>query len=386
MPHVLPSTRLHSANFFALGHWYTVKCPTESTGAGLSQDKVAFCETNRWQWTSPPGCPSGNIGVLKARTIFNGKKVVFLGDSAVRNVYYQFNNLVDPEYTNNETFAVKHSDITVDPVFLRNSSFEFYWAPMVKNITDIVRKKDLMKKADLIVLGSAVWHALHVQSIGLYLKDLDVLNAVILGKNVTNKATLVWMQPTTIIDTKLVTADKLQFMPESTLVTYRQAFLNSSVAKTVQSIVDPTSACTGREATDGIHYGREVYKVIAQMAVNSYILRVPALYNQGAGKKKPTPPKKTGGMSFPTYGAMVLTLAAIMLFSMDSFLGIGFLSLLLFGRTCDWEAAYGPLHMKILKNTAAPAARSPVASTVELESLLGSPKTEEENSKEQQKD
>jgi hypothetical protein len=370
-----------------LGRWYTVKCTNEATGSALSQDKVAFCETNRWQWTSPPGCPSGNIGVLKARTIFNGKKVVFLGDSAVRNVYYQFNNLVDPEYTSNEAFAVKHSDITVQPVFLRNSSFEFYWAPMISNITDVVRQKDLVMRADLIVLGSAVWHALHVHNLNTYLKDLDALDAVIVGKNATKKATLVWLQPTTIIDTKLVTTDKLQHMPEATLVTYREAFLNSSVAKTVQSVVDPTAACTGREATDGIHYGREVYKVIAQMAVNSYILRVPALYSQASAKKKPTPPKKTGGMSFPKYGAMVLTLAAIMLFSMDSFLGIGFLSLLLFGRSCDWEAAYGPLHMKILKGANAPVTRgSPVPSSVELESLLGNPKTDEENTKEQQKD
>ena len=370
-----------------LGRWYTVKCTNEATGSALSQDKVAFCETNRWQWTSPPGCPSGNIGVLKARTIFNGKKVVFLGDSAVRNVYYQFNNLVDPEYTSNEAFAVKHSDITVQPVFLRNSSFEFYWAPMISNITDVVRQKDLVMRADLIVLGSAVWHALHVHNLNTYLKDLDALDAVIVGKNATKKATLVWLQPTTIIDTKLVTTDKLQHMPEATLVTYREAFLNSSVAKTVQSVVDPTAACTGREATDGIHYGREVYKVIAQMAVNSYILRVPALYSQATAKKKPTPPKKTGGMSFPKYGAMVLTLAAIMLFSMDSFLGIGFLSLLLFGRSCDWEAAYGPLHMKILKGANAPVTRgSPVPSSVELESLLGNPKTDEENTKEQQKD
>jgi hypothetical protein len=36
-----------------------------------------------------------------------------------------------------------------------------------------------------------------------------------------------------------------------------------------------------------------------------------------------------------------------MLFTMDNFLGVGFLSLQLFGRSFDWEAGYGPLLKKL---------------------------------------
>jgi len=61
------------------------------------------------------------------------------------------------------------------------------------------------------------------------------------------------------------------------------------------------------------------------MTANAYALHYPtALYAASAGaKKKALGPKPTGSMSFPSYGALILTLAAVMLFTMDSFLGIG---------------------------------------------------------------
>jgi hypothetical protein len=59
-------------------------------------------------------------------------------------------------------------------------------------------------------------------------------------------------------------------------------------------------------------------------------------------------PKVTGSMSFPGYGFAVLALSAVMLFSMDSFLGFGFISLLLFGRSLDWEVAYAPMLKRAL--------------------------------------
>lgn len=297
----------------------------------------------------------------------------------------------------NDSSIAKHANIHVEPIFMRNSSFEFYWAPLVVNITTILEAKGLADKADLVVLGSAAWQALHVRDIPTYLQDLDAMGAVIGSTGVeesssvpVKKASFVWLQPTTVIDAHLVTPEKQMYMPESTLALYRKAFHQSNVSTAMHGIIDPSSACEGREATDGIHYSQDVYKVVAQMAVNSYILRVPALYGQTSEKKKSTGPKKTGGMSFPSYGAGVLVLAAVMLFTMDSFMGIGFLSLILFGRCADWDAAYGPLHKKILKGPnvspkpESPGNRSPKSSSAEIESLLGNPKGDTDSTKEQQ--
>ena len=345
------------------------------------------------------------VGVAKARSIFKKKKVLFMGDSVMRNVYYQFINLIDPDFALNGTTSTKHSDIVIKPTFLKNASFEFYWTPLVDDITRTLVQKDIARDSDMVVLGAAAWHALNEKNITMYTAALESLEGVIASTreqadagngtaingaaSPINAATFIWLQPTTVVDAKLATSEKLLFMPEAIIAQYRAVFSNSSLARAVHSVVDPRSACTGREATDGIHYAQEVYKVIAQMTLNSYILRVPSLYSQSEDKKKYVP-KKTGGMSFPTYGAVVLALAAVMLFSMDSFLGIGFLSLLLSGRSSDWESAYGPLHKKILKSSAALTSlpsgpKSHNSSTIELESLLGTA-SEGEQSRELQND
>jgi hypothetical protein len=112
------------------------------------------------------------------------------------------------------------------------------------------------------------------------------------------------------------------------------------------TVIDTTKASTGRDCVDGVHYSDDVYSVIAQMVANAYTLHFPAYFAK-SGKPSANNPKPTGSMSFPTYGGYILLLSFVMLFGMDSFLGIGFLSLKLFGVSLDWEAAYGPLHKKI---------------------------------------
>ena len=353
---------LHSNN---IGHWSVVKCPTDTKNGGI-EDVRAFCETNTWFWDKSSDCPISNIGVSRARQIFKGKNIVFMGDSILRNVFFEFDKIIDPDHIQNSSSSIKHSDIKYEPIFMKNSSISFYWTPLVSNITTTLMNKNIIGNADLVILGSAAWQALHNKNIDAYSADLNLLNNYINAtaianekdyisnniKNINNKKTsFVWLQPTTIIDDHLTTTEKSQFMTESIMALYRKSFLNSKASKIISSVIDPSSACANRESTDGVHYNHDVYSVIAQMVANAYILRTPSILSQSsAGKKKSNGPKKTGSMSFPSYGAFVLVLSAFMLFSMDSFLGIGFTSLLLFGRSADWEAAYGPLHKKILKN------------------------------------
>lgn len=340
--------------YFNIGRWTTVKCDTDSLGE-VDTKKTAYCQTDTWFWDSPADCPLGNIGTLKARRIFSGKNILFLGDSIVRNVFFQFHNLIDPEMQYNITSGAKHSDIKYSPIFLKNTTINFYWAPLLTNVSTVLRDDNIMRNADIIVIGSAAWHALNVRDINSYSQQLQEVGGLItktindknnlnsknnnnigsnnvgniIGSNSSdnnNKLSYIWLQPTTIIDSQLNSPDKVQYMKESTMQIYRQEFLNSTLSKIVKSVIDPSSACKGRETVDGVHYNRDVYQVIAQMIANAYVLHVPTLYNNSTPKKKPTyGPKKTGSMSFPKYGAIVLALAAIMLFSMDSFLGKGFM-------------------------------------------------------------
>ena len=72
---------------------------------------------------------------------------------------------------------------------------------------------------------------------------------------------------------------------------------------------------------DGVHYGEEVYTVIAQMVANAFVLNFPYINKMKVARPPPLP-KPTGAMSFPLAGAAVLLLSAIMLVTMDSFFGM----------------------------------------------------------------
>ena len=321
------------------GHWSNIGCP-QSTGI----DRVAYCESTKWVWdNNNKNCPVGKVSTTKARAVFKGKSILFLGDSIIRGVYHQFNTVLDPTYHQNYSLPYKHMGLTYK-LTVTNTTVSFIWAPVVRNLTAVIGTALKDKNYNHIVSGAAAWDALYDRNINAYRSDLDALS------NLNNDAKILqtWIQPTTIIDGRLPTPEKQQYMTEAIIKTYRDAFIQSKAASKFDTVIDPTMVSAGREggSVDGVHYSEEVYKVMAQMVTNGYMLHFSNNYAKGPSAKKE--PKKTGAMSFPSYGAAMLILSAIMIFSMDSWLGFGFLSLKVFNRSYDWDAAYLPLLKKIL--------------------------------------
>jgi hypothetical protein len=65
------------------------------TNAG--SPKVAYCQTSKWVWDQSP-CPIAKLPTSKLRSTYAGKRVLFVGDSEIRNVYHQFVAILDPSY------------------------------------------------------------------------------------------------------------------------------------------------------------------------------------------------------------------------------------------------------------------------------------------------
>lgn len=326
-------------NSISDGHWEKINCNSSPIPM---INKIAFCETNSWIWDSSV-CPVGRISTQKANSIFNGKKIAFIGDSIVRNAFHQFNKILDPEYVEDTSFSQKHNTFNSIPSTMPNTTVSFVWAPFIGNVTNVLKVSSSLSHYDFTVSGAAAWDALYDRDIRKYSNALNNFGNTIARS--AKKTINVWMLPTTIIDNKLSTQDKKDFMNENTIQKYRESFQTSSAAAYFNVIIDPTkvSETHGSGSTDGVHYNDEVYAVMAQMAANSYTMNFAQYYVYKKTQIKSLPPQITGSMSFPSYGLIVLTFAAIMLFSMDGFLGVGFLSLRIFGRAYDWDAAYGPL-------------------------------------------
>eukprot|EP00597_Dinobryon_sp_UTEXLB2267_P008814 CAMPEP_0170084900 /NCGR_PEP_ID=MMETSP0019_2-20121128/19944_1 /TAXON_ID=98059 /ORGANISM="Dinobryon sp., Strain UTEXLB2267" /LENGTH=942 /DNA_ID=CAMNT_0010301145 /DNA_START=80 /DNA_END=2908 /DNA_ORIENTATION=+ len=353
------------------GHWVKEKC--SPTDPAVKTNKQVYCNTEKWLWDNA-ACPVSKIAPSKLRTIFKGKRVAFVGDSLIRSTYHEFISLIEPDYKQNRSFTLKHSNIdyelnskptstnsTTITTTTTNGLISFIWAPFIENVANAYKEQltavdptTSTKKFtyDMIVVGVGYWDALHKHNVEAYKTALDLLAGVYEPlREVSANTVNIWLLPTTVIDNLLPTPEKQQFMNEEAMTKYKDAFLSSKAATSLfRTVVNPVNVSRSREAgsVDGVHYTPEVYQVIAHMISNGYALHFPQLIGKStATSGKPYVPKVTGSMSSPYHGALLLVLSFVMLFSMDSFLGVGFFSLVVCGRSYDWEAAYGPLHKKI---------------------------------------
>lgn len=350
----------HCLAAISKGHWIETRCDPPTTPKNKPQ--TAYCQTSQWVWDVNSNCPISKQTTSKLRSIYQNKKILFAGDSEVRNVYHNFISLLEPDYVQNKSTLVRHSDLHHQATFCKNASIDFVWAPLASDLIKVVHNKlHSADKYSLMVLGVAAWDALHGRDVNAYGNNMKSLALEIASSSeYLNSTKLIWMQPTTVVNDNLITDDKRKYMNEEVVQQHRAAFLASPAAGLFDTIIDGTQASAGKRSqpVDGIHYSDDVYEVLAHMVSNGYTAHFAAL--PSATFKKPYVPRPTGSMSFPYLGAMALGLAAIMLFTMDSWLGIGYLSLVLFGRSYDWEAGYASMNRKIHAETEMVAARDTV--------------------------
>ena len=151
-------------------------------------------------------------------------------------------------------------------------------------------------------------------------------------------------------------------MTESSVAKYRS--LVASKASDVNErlpvkiVIDATnvSATMANYTSDGVHYSAEVNDATVQLVLNSLSVIVKRSTASSGVAPKSTTPKAPDSMSFPGWGLAILATAAVMLFTMDSFFGVAWLSLLISGRSYDYMEAYGPLLKKFAKSEPAPKA------------------------------
>jgi len=374
---------------------------TSTTSSTTSKD--AYCQVNTWKWTDDimHKCPYQGYSSVEVGAILKNKRIIFIGDSMTRASYHGFNGLVDGTYdplvaVEQATIDLKGSGGSTNTVFKHvplkhsvkstNTDVSFVWAPTLTDLGEALKQLD-DTAYDVLVTGVAVWDALYTHDVEVYKKQLESLNIP------TSKAlTTVWLEPTSIIDMRLNTDTKRQYMTEAQVAPYRAAVKGSiNINNHVDVIIDPARSITplhGPESItnvhittgsiDGVHYGAEVYSVIGQVVLNGLQLKVKQSGHRVAATpvpvsasktipgttgttKKAYKPKPTGSMSFPTSGLMVLLLSAVMLLTMDNFLGFGYLGLLFGGKPFDYDEAYTPLLAKVKQSNPAPS--TPIAPT-----------------------
>ncbi|XP_045914100.1 N-acetylneuraminate 9-O-acetyltransferase [Micropterus dolomieu] len=106
---------------------------------------------NVWQ---PYGCMMHKYKSIEAKTCLAKKRVAFVGDSRIRQLFYAFIKVIDPERREDGN---KHEDISFED---ESSSVDFLWYPEANNSMKerlISWTHEASAKPDVVILGAATW-------------------------------------------------------------------------------------------------------------------------------------------------------------------------------------------------------------------------------------
>lgn len=334
----------------------------------ISSGNAAHCEVRIWQWDNEKGqrsgdcqCPDGFMSRTEMNALFTGKTVTYVGDSNVRNSYHAMNDELSESYDfNDQRNSKAHADLS--QVVSATLTTRFVWAPYVANITSALSQmKATNTVPDVLVVGAGLWDVLYVHDNGIVKADIHNLKSALEGVQILPPAPkkksgapvanvrqtppiVAWVPPLTIIDKDLRTDDKKELMTEAKVNEFRHLTDTAGLGHAVSFTIQPQAVCEGFSGMgDGVHYQQGTYHVLAQIIANGVkVIAPPPPLKSG-----PYKPKPSGPMSFPMDGFCMVVIAAIMLFTMDSFFGVGYGTLRIFGLDLNWEKAYGPILEKM---------------------------------------
>lgn len=138
---------------------------------GLTQLTLSF---NNWQ---PPGCMMHEYSLEDISTCLESKRIVLIGDSATRNIFWATAKKLDPKAADEEMQkAERHIDLN----FSRGGvAVEFFWDPFLNSSNlqhhlaihhdawDSEKDKDENMSTALLVIGGGLWHAKHLGAAAL---------------------------------------------------------------------------------------------------------------------------------------------------------------------------------------------------------------------------
>ncbi|GAA5890054.1 hypothetical protein JCM5296_004755 [Sporobolomyces johnsonii] len=266
-----------------------------------------------WQ---PDGCMLHPYTPKQAGQCLEGRHVVFIGDSTVRQVFYAAVKHVDKTV---DTVAEKHSDRTLTAGGIQ---FSFYWDPFLNGTRTTQLLDGTLGSAvgggppTLAVVGGGIWYLRHPDSGGVsaWNRRMDDLFAAVNPALPPIADEVILMPVENAIESRLsperaatVHHDDIQTMNDALDDRLRSAALLSSQARPVLAIPKVFNKLIDGledETPDGLHFSDAVSKVQASILLN---LRC----NDVLPKKFPF--DKTCCFQYPTPNWVQIVLLVVML-------------------------------------------------------------------------
>ncbi|KAF9625323.1 hypothetical protein IFM89_021693 [Coptis chinensis] len=253
-----------------------------------------------WSWAkSIPvnACGFQKLGRSDACDLLNGSWIVVAGDSQARLVVVSLLNLVlDPvemESVSGDLFK-RHSDYNtvIDEIGVK---LDFIWAPYVTNLTDfLVELKHNRHYPDVLVMGSGLWHMLHVTDSSDYGVSLGSVKQSLLsfipvsseydtvesvsGSFPVRSPHMFWLGMPMLINSMLNTEEKREKMNFVIQDSYDQKLHESKLLRqsggpmVLLDVKSLSRNCGSRCTMDGMHYDPAVYEAAIHVMLNALLI------------------------------------------------------------------------------------------------------------------
>ncbi|KAF1381493.1 hypothetical protein PFLUV_G00154550 [Perca fluviatilis] len=228
---------------------------------------------NVWQ---PYGCMMHKYKSIEAKTCLAEKRVAFVGDSRIRQLFYSFIKIIDPERREDGN---KHEDI---PFKDESSSVnvDFLWYPEANNSM----KERLMSwthegsaKPDVVILGAATWsiklHSGNSETLQQYKANLTAI-AVHLEK-LADHGEVYWVLQDPVNEEvlsenrKMITNQQLELYNEAAVDVLNSSKRNSRSRVKLLAASRQAALETITQSDDGLHLPESTRNVGAMILMNS---------------------------------------------------------------------------------------------------------------------
>lgn len=253
-----------------------------------------------WSWrrsSSVDSCEFQRLTKHDVMDLLNGSWVMVAGDSQARIFALSLLSLVlDSESLESIRGSLfkRHSNyhIVVDEMGMK---LDFIWAPYTTNLTNLVMEfKQNHIYPDLLVMGSGLWHMLHITNASDYGVSLRLLRSYVTsllpispefgtdgpvtGSVSVRSPHLFWLAMPTLVNSMLNTQEKRVKMTDLLRGDYEREVQNSNMLRQYGGplqLLDIGSLswnCGIKCTDDGMHYDGVVYEAGVHIMLNALLI------------------------------------------------------------------------------------------------------------------
>ncbi|XP_044028714.1 N-acetylneuraminate 9-O-acetyltransferase [Siniperca chuatsi] len=228
---------------------------------------------NVWQ---PYGCMMHKYKSIEAKTCLAKKRVAFVGDSRIRQLFYSFIKIIDPERREDGN---KHEDISFEDES-SSVNVDFLWYPEANNSMKerlISWTHEASAKPDVVILGAATWSIkLHSGSSETLQQYKVNLTAIVMHlEKLADNGEVYWVLQDPVNEEvlsenrKMITNRQLELYNEAAVDVLNSSKRNSRSRVKLLAASRQAALETITQSDDGLHLPESTRNVGAMVLMNS---------------------------------------------------------------------------------------------------------------------